>query len=96
MSRPKFKAECTTPDHGYEHILKKGEFYEITDIQDAIFAGDYYIIGKNNEGKGFSCHLYRFAITKEFAEDYVLQHHLDWRKAAVFPSKTYTEGEEHA
>lgn len=65
------KAICLTADSGYERTLTEGKEYEITDIQGAIFSGEYYAIGIGNEGKKFACHLYRFNISKEFAAQYV-------------------------
>ena len=73
------KAKCINLRGGYEHILKIGKEYEITDIQDGIFSGDYYVIGIGEDGKKFTCYFWRFNITKEFAEEYVQIHHADWR-----------------
>ncbi len=76
------KAKCITNRSGYEYDLVVGKEYEILDIQDSIFAGDYYVIAKldeNSTNKTASTHLYRFDITKEQAEAYVIENHSDWR-----------------
>ena len=74
------RVKCKTNRSGYEYILTEGEEYEITDIQDAIFAGDYYVLGITDGGQKFICHLHRFDISKETAEEYVQEHHADWRE----------------
>ena len=62
---------CTTNRSGYEHSLQLGQSYEVVDIQDGIFAGDYYVKVDIGGGKTASALLYRFDIPKEVAEAYV-------------------------
>ena len=82
------KAVFTSKRGDYLSNATVGKEYEITDIQDGIFAGDYYAIFIGDNGKESSCYYWRFNIPREVAEAYVVEHHLDWRKAAVFPSQT--------
>lgn len=82
------KYKCVS-NRGYERLLVEGKKYKVVDIQDGLFAGDYYVIVLGDNDKEASCHHWRFDISKETCEKYVLKHHLDWRKAATFPSKTY-------
>lgn len=72
------KAKCLTNRSGYAHFLTVGKMYEILDIQESMFKGDYYVVCKGDDGFGVTCPLYRFDITKEQAEAYVIKHHADW------------------
>jgi hypothetical protein len=75
------KATCTTNRSGYEYDLTEGKEYEVLDIQDSIWPGAYYIQVMGDRGRKAFCHLYRFDVTKEQAEAYVVEHHSDWREA---------------
>lgn len=68
------KLKCIAPDHGYQYSLKAGKEYEIADIQNGLFPNEYYIIvdkAHTENGKGITCHHYRFDITKEQCKEYV-------------------------
>ena len=73
------KALCVTPDHGYQYVLTKGKEYDVLDIQDGTFPQDYYISVMGDTGRVVWCLLYRFNVTREAAEEYVVTHHADWR-----------------
>ena len=54
--------ECVAP-RGYEYHLTKGKIYEVLDICEGMFAGDYYVTVQG-DGRKVSAHHYRFDITK--------------------------------
>lgn len=64
-------ATCLNNRSGYEHSLVIGKVYDVLDIQEAIFAGEYYATVDIGNGKTASTHLYRFDITKQVAKQYI-------------------------
>ena len=73
------KTKCVCLRNGYEHVLTLGSEYEVLDIQDGIFPGDYYVMVEGDNGKKATALLYRFDMSKEDAEAYVVEYHSDWR-----------------
>ena len=73
------KTKCVCLRSGYEHVLTLGETYEVLDVQDGIFPGDYYVTVEGDNDKRATALLYRFDMPKEDAEAYVVKYHSDWR-----------------
>lgn len=65
------KTKCTTNFSGYEHSLTVGQEYEIKDICEGIFSGDYYISVDIGEGKTATAYNWRFDMTKEQCQKYI-------------------------
>ncbi len=51
--------------------IKIGQICKLVDIQYGVFYGDYYITVESEAGKKYSCHHWRFNVSKQTCIDYI-------------------------
>lgn len=71
------KVKCVVLRDGYEYHLTKGKEYEVLDICEGMFAGDYYVTVKGDKDRKTTGHYWRFGITKEQCKEYIKNQELE-------------------
>lgn len=64
------KIKCVAA-RSYDGKLIEGKEYEVFDMCDGIFSGDYYITVIGESGKKVSGHFWRFDISKEQVKEFI-------------------------